>query len=223
MSLRDRLKRMRDERQAKRPDLMQQLDLQTERLRMLRQSEDALDVGDLLPEGELLGGDGAPFPVYRLLASGPLALVFYRGAWCPFCSESLLALEEVKGRLNALGYTLAAVSPDRPALLAEQARDAGLSFPLLSDPRSAFAQLCGLDFAIAPAYVEQYRALGTDLPARHGDDRWHLPVPGAFLIDRDGTVRFAYKNADPTERVEPAELLAAAAALTAQAAEGKAG
>jgi peroxiredoxin len=176
-----------------------------------------------LPEGELLASDGAPIPVYRLLEQGPLALVFYRGAWCPFCSESLLALEEVKGRLGALGYTLAAVSPDRPALLAQQARDAGLTFPLLSDPHHGFAQLCGLEFAIAPDYVEQYRTLGTDLPARHGDEDWHLPIPGAFLIDGAGTVRFAYKNADPTERVEPAELLAAAEALAVQAADGKAG
>lgn len=222
MSLNDRLKRLRDERRAKRPDLMVQLDLQTERLRMLRQAEDALDVGDNLPEGELLTVEGKTQPLYDLLKTGPMALVFYRGGWCPFCRESLLALEEIHGQLRRLGFSLVAASPDRPALIAEHAKEGNLTFALFSDPDNALAQLCGLDFELAPAYVAQYQAVGTDIPRRQGNDHWRLPVPAAFLIDSEGTVRFAYKNPDPTERVEPVDLVAAAEAFRRQAADGKA-
>jgi len=223
MSLKDRLKRLRDERRAKRPDLMVQLDLQTERLRMLQVAEDALDVGDSLPEGEVLTMEGEPQPLHGLLVQGPMALVFYRGGWCPFCRESLAALEEVRSQLHALGYNLVAVSPDQPALVAELARDSSLGFTLFSDPDNELAQLCGLDFELAPAYVAQYRAVGTDLARRQGNERWRLPVPAAFLIDRAGTVRFAYKNPDPTERIEPVDLVAAARALPPQAADDSAG
>jgi peroxiredoxin len=45
--------------------------------------------------------------------------------------------------------------------------------------------------------------LGTD----HGTGEWELPLPGSFVVDRDGVVRFGFAKAVYTQRAEPDDLL----------------
>ena len=49
--------------------------------------------------------------------------------------------------------------------------------------------------------------MGADLPRFNGDDTFELPVPGTFVVDRDGTIIAAFVNADYKQRMEPAEIL----------------
>jgi peroxiredoxin len=61
---------------------------------------------------------------------------------------------------------------------------------------------------------------GTESPERPGAfDRSNaghartLPLPATYVIDRQGTIRWAFVNTDYTTRAEPADILAALDAL----------
>ncbi len=40
-----------------------------------------------------------------------------------------------------------------------------------------------------------------------GDESLQLPVPATYVIDRDGTIRFAFVNTDYSRRAELAEVV----------------
>jgi peroxiredoxin len=85
-----------------------------------------------------------------------------------------------------------------------------LRFQVLSDPGNAVARAFGLVFRLDETLILLYQErLGIDLPARNGDQSSELPLPGTFVIGRDGTVRLAYADPDYTRRLEPALLLEA--------------
>jgi len=56
-----------------------------------------------------------------------------------------------------------------------------------------------------------YSSVFINLPFANGDakgaERWELPIPATFVIDRDGTVLWRSAGEDYTKRPEPAEIL----------------
>lgn len=58
-----------------------------------------------------------------------------------------------------------------------------------------------------------YLKFGLDLAASNGEASWTLPVPGTYVIDRDGVIRYASADADYTRRPEPEETIAALESL----------
>jgi peroxiredoxin len=48
---------------------------------------------------------------------------------------------------------------------------------------------------------------GSVLPKFNGDDSWELPMPGTFVLDRQGVVRFASVDPNWMVRVEPTAIL----------------
>jgi len=58
-----------------------------------------------------------------------------------------------------------------------------------------------------------YLNFGIDLEASNGEASWTLPVPGTYVIDAGGVIRYASVDADYTRRPEPEETIAALEAL----------
>ena len=58
-----------------------------------------------------------------------------------------------------------------------------------------------------------YLGFGIDLEASNGESSWTLPVPGSYVIDTNGTIRYASADADYTRRPEPEETAEALEAL----------
>ena len=54
-----------------------------------------------------------------------------------------------------------------------------------------------------------YLNFGIDLGASNGEASWTLPVPGTYVIDTAGIIRYASADADYTRRPEPDDMLAA--------------
>jgi peroxiredoxin len=52
-----------------------------------------------------------------------------------------------------------------------------------------------------------YRRSFVNLPFANGNDSWELPIPGTFVLDRDGGVLYASADEDYTQRPEPREIL----------------
>jgi peroxiredoxin len=57
-------------------------------------------------------------------------ILFYRGAWCPYCNAQLLAFQRAKGRLADVGAQVVALSVDDEATTADLIAKHGLEFPV---------------------------------------------------------------------------------------------
>jgi len=178
----------------------------------------ALKAGDKAPFFALKDPDGRTVASSEMLARGPLVVSFYRGAWCPYCNMELQALQEALPAFRELGAGLVAISPQNAVNSRKSIRTNGLDFPILSDPGNETAAAFGLRYAMPDYLIELYKNLKNDLPAFNGDTSWTLPMPGRFVIGRDGVIRYAEVNPDYTRRPEPSDLLPTLRSQVARAA-----
>ncbi len=145
-----------------------------------------------------------------LLNDGPVVVVFYRGSWCPYCEQALDGWDEQLDELNAAGGRLIALTPDAPGNVAETLTKQDLGFTVLSDANGEAAKALGVNFVVDSATRSKYIGYGIDLEESNANGLWQLPHPGTFIIDRDGTVRYANVSADYRNgRADPAEVIAA--------------
>ena len=81
------------------------------------------------------------------------------------------------------------------------------AFEMLRDFGNRVAASYGLVFTLPDDLREIYTKFGIDLARGNGDGTWRLPVPGRFVIDRQGIVRAVDADPDYTHRPEPADTL----------------
>jgi len=169
----------------------------------------AVGVGDRAPAFRLPDAHGRDVALGALLADGPVVLVFYRGAWCPYCNLQLAAFQAALPDIRAAGATLVAVSPQTPDQSLTLAEQRALEFHVLSDAGNATARAYGLVFTQSEATTAALHGLGVDLADFNGDDTNTLPAPSVYVIGHDGVIRFAAVSGDYRWRVGPDEVLAA--------------
>jgi peroxiredoxin len=169
-------------------------------------------VGDQAPNFRLPDARGGEAELAELRASGPVVVVFYRGAWCPYCNLQLAAFQAALGDITAAGASLVAISPQTPDSSLTHAERAGLEFHVLSDVGNRVAREYGLVFTQAETSTEVSREVGLELRDFNGDDSHELPAASTFVISRDGTVLFVSLSGDYRWRVGPEEVLAVLAA-----------
>jgi peroxiredoxin len=174
-----------------------------------------LAVGDSAPGFTLPDQLGRPVSLQERLASGPVVLVFYRGAWCPLCNTHLRALQRALPEVKARGASLLAVGPQSPDRALSLVEKAGLGFDVLSDVDQQVIRAYRLQFT-APADLQDVivNVFQTDLRAHTADGSWRLPVPATFVLDRTGAVRAAHVQVDFRTRMEPAAIVAALEEVT---------
>lgn len=102
---------------------------------------------------------------------------------------------------------MVAVSPQTPDKSFSTVEVDGLAFPVLSDTRNHVARLFRLVFRVTDVVYRPYEGFGINLEAANGDPTHELPMPGTYVIDRDGTIRFAYVYADYRVRTPVQRLL----------------
>lgn len=142
-----------------------------------------------------------------LLEKGAVVVTFYRGGWCPFCNLQLRAYQSVLAKIRELGAELVAVSPQTKDYALSDVEKRELAFPVLSDLHNGVARQYGLVFTLSDALKELQRKFNNPIPKFNGDDSWELPMPGTFVIDREGIVRLAHVDPNYTKRLEPAAIL----------------
>jgi len=175
-----------------------------------------LSTGSVAPAPSLVAADGTAFDLRRALAEKPTILIFYCGGWCPYCNRHLAALAEAELPLRALGLQIIGITPDAPAQLGPTAAENHVRYRLLSDRAMRASGAYGVAFRLSPAMGRGYTENGIDLPpAPDGDGFWQ-PVPAAFIVSRDGIIRFVYSNDDPLHPIDMDDLLVAAKAAAVQ-------
>jgi peroxiredoxin len=167
----------------------------------------ALRVDAKAPDFTLPDSHGNPVTLSALLAKGPAVVTFYRGGWCPFCDLQLRAYQGALGAIRDLGAELVAISPQTPDHALSDVEKKQLTFPVLTDKGNRVAREFRLVFALSDALRKLLTHFGSVLPKFNGDDSWELPMPGTFVLDRQGVVRFASVDPNWMVRVEPTAIL----------------
>lgn len=104
-----------------------------------------------------------------------------------------------------------AVSPELPEYIAKTTEENLLTYPILSDVGMKVGKQYSIQFVLDPEIQEMYTKFGLDVNSHNGDKTFQLPLPATYVIGRDGTVTYAFVNADYSKRAEPADILNALA------------
>ena len=167
----------------------------------------ALRVGSTAPDFSLPDSSGKVVALSGLLARGPAVVTFYRGGWCPFCDLQLRAYQGVLMQVHDLGAELVAVSPQTPDYVLSDVEKKQLTFPVLTDAHNRVAGAYGLVFSLSDVLKQLQTGFGNPIPKFNGDDSWELPMPGTFVLDRNGVVLLAHVDPNFMVRLEPAAIL----------------
>jgi peroxiredoxin len=176
--------------------------------------EMAPKVGDKVELFELPDASGKMVRLADLLARGPVVLTWYRGGWCPYCNIGLRGLLKSEPRIRELGATLVAITPETPDNAAETIKTNALTFAVLSDRGNGTARKFKIVFKLPAQASATMKAFKLDLEKRNGDTSDELPLSVTYVIDRGGTIRWAFVDADYRKRAEPADVIAALERLT---------
>ena len=108
-----------------------------------------------------------------------------------------------------------AISPELHDLSAGLIEQRKLKFEILRDPGNDVAHTYGLRWTFPEDLKQLYLKFEIDLEKNNGDDSWTLAVPGRYIIDRGGVIRYARVDPDYTRRPEPRETLEELRRITA--------
>ena len=166
--------------------------------------------GTAMPDGDLLDAHGASTTLAKVTAGKPAVVVFYRGAWCPYCNVALRAYEqELVPELVARGATMVALSPQKPDGSLTMQETNALSYAVVSDPGNQIAGKLGILTAPTDGARESQQALGLDITQVNADGTTTLPMPTTVVLDADGVIRWIDVHPNYTARSEVAAILTA--------------
>lgn len=174
----------------------------------------AVAVGDTVRDAPLVETDGTATSLAAALGGQPGVLVFYRGAWCPYCNIALQTYQrDLLPRLREEGVALIAISPQTPEASEQAVRNGGLQFTVLSDPGNELIRELGIITEPVAAARDAHSQLGFDVADSNADATGDIPFPTVLVVDAERRVRFADVHVDYTTRTEVPTILEAVDAL----------
>jgi peroxiredoxin len=144
-----------------------------------------------------------------LLQSGPVAVTFHRGHWCPYCRINTRALAEAQEKIAAEGGQVTAIMPDREHFTSELKAESDAPFPILTDFDNGYALSINLAFYVGEEMQQMMTGAGWDVSRSQGSDTWLLPVPATFVVATDGRVKARFVDPDYRKRMTIEDLLSA--------------
>lgn len=167
-----------------------------------------LKEGDKAPDFSLSNAVNITVKLYDLLKTQRVVLTFYRGTWCPYCNLVLNQYQAILPEIKEAGATLVAISPQTPDESLNIKEKNELQFEVLSDNGNIVAKQFVAIHKNPENSLAKMKELGFDYNSFYADEDSELPVPGTFIIEKDGTVSFAKsEGGDYRNRVEPSEII----------------
>lgn len=207
--LEERLAIIRRAYRSERAPFMAAVDRLVARLEAAAAGEAAPKPGEAMPPFLLPDETGHLVALPDLLRHGPVAIVFLRGHWCPYCRLSAAALHGVEAAVAAAGGRLVAITPERRGYTARIKQESGADFPILTDMDNGYALSLNLAIWIGEEMQGWMRENGRDLPDYQGNTDWMLPIPATFVVDPGGIVLARHIDPDYRRRMDADELVAA--------------
>jgi peroxiredoxin len=169
--------------------------------------ENAPRPGEAMPPFMLPDESGNVVTLTSLIAKGPVAVMFFRGHWCPYCRLNVGAVIQAMDRIKAMGAQVVAIMPELQEYAERFKAESAAPFPVLTDLDNGYA--LSLNLAIWLGSEIQGLLTNQNLANYHGNEGWVLPIPATFVVGRDGLVKARFVDPDFRRRMEIDDLLAA--------------
>jgi peroxiredoxin len=118
-------------------------------------------------------------------------------------------LASARADVAAAGGSVVAITPERQQFSNAFKTDTQSPFPVLTDMDNGYALLLGLAIWIGPDLTNLLTDLGRSLPDYQGNDAWMLPIPAAFVVGRDGVVKYRFLDPDFRRRAAIGQIVTA--------------
>jgi peroxiredoxin len=191
------------------PGFAEAVDRLVERLSGSGAGAAAPKVGDPMPPFMLPDEQGHIVSLETLLKSGPVAVTFHRGHWCPYCRININALVRAQREIAATGGQIVAIMPERQEFAAEFKSEAHAGFPVLTDMDNGYAMALNLVIWVGAEMEQELAGRKRDLPSYQGNDAWMLPIPATFVVGTDGIIKARFVDPDYRKRMDIDEMLEA--------------
>ncbi|MDA8956378.1 AhpC/TSA family protein [Flavobacteriales bacterium] len=167
-----------------------------------------IKTGQEMPEAQIFDKDGGKVDLKNYVGDKTVVVVFYRGAWCPYCTRQLSALSEIKPKLDNLGVELIAISADDYTKIDSSYTRSGTDdYTLFSDKNISAINAFGIGWKVDDDLYQKYKnQYGMDTEWWSGSKHHVLPVPAIFVIEK-GVIKHQYVNPNYSKRLSPKVLL----------------
>ena len=169
--------------------------------------ENAPRPGEVMPPFLLPDDKGRLVSLESLLATGPVAVMFFRGHWCPYCRLNVRAVSQAIERIEAVGGQVVAIMPEIQTFAEKFKTEAGVPFPVLTDLDNGYALTLNLAIWLG-AEIKDLLSY-QDMASFYGNDGWVVPIPATFVVAGDGKIRARFVDPDFRKRMEIDDLIAA--------------
>lgn len=171
------------------------------------QKPEGLFINSKAPEFKLKDQTGVDISLKELRKKGPVVVLFYRGAWCPFCNRQLKALQDSLGQIYTRGAQVVAITPELPEGIDSTVKKTGAIFPILHDKDMKLSTEYQVVYNVDDRTLGRYRTGGIDLLKANGQRSAMLAVPAVYIINTEGTITYRYFNENYRTRVSVQEIL----------------
>ncbi|MEV6175229.1 peroxiredoxin-like family protein [Streptomyces sp. NPDC051954] len=168
--------------------------------------------GATMPDGHLLDVASNGTSLTEAREGQAAVVVFYRGAWCPYCNVALRTYQnELVPALTGRQVKLIAISPQAPdgSLTMQEANE--LTYTVLSDPGNQIAGTLGILTRPSDDARAAQESLGVDIAGGNADGTDSLPMPTVVIVDAAGIIRWIDVHPNYATRTETEEILGALA------------
>jgi peroxiredoxin len=163
----------------------------------------ALNVGGKMPSFSLNDSFDKKINSDDLLKEGHLIIVFYRGAWCPFCNLYLRGMQRRLPEFKEQGANLIAVSvePTDKSLAVSQKNK--LNYTVLSDPNLNVARKFGIVYEMPKVTNDAILEVGFDIAKYNNMEKAELPLSATYVVSSSGEVVYTFLEPDYKKRADP--------------------
>jgi len=166
-----------------------------------------LKVGDAAPAFTTINHLGDSISLRKILDSNKVVLVFYRGAWCPYCNKHMSELQDGLKSINDKGAVVIAVTPETDSSMMKIIDKSHASFSVIHDENYLIMKSYGVAFKMDEITFKRYKLIGLDVEEANGNKDHILPVPATFIIGKDLKIEYVHFDTNYKVRASVAEIL----------------
>jgi peroxiredoxin len=165
----------------------------------------ALKVGDKAPDFMAKDHAGNMVSLKEMTKKGKVVVMFYRGAWCPFCNKYMSQLEQSLPEFSAKNATVIAITPETDESINKAIDKTKATFSVIYDKDRSIMKNWKVAYSMSDDMKTKYRGYGLDLEKQQGD--WMLPVPATYVVEKDGKIEYVHFDENYQKRAEVTDIL----------------
>lgn len=169
--------------------------------------QNALKIGDEIPEFSLEDSNGKVISSSELLQKGNLVVVFYSGAWCAECNSTLQKLQKNLSKIRAENADVVIIAAEMPVRSQMVARKYKVGYTFLSDPNLLVSRKFGIVYDLPDEINKKYKEDGLNLANYNQTKTVELPLNAAYIVNQNGQITFASITENEKNSVEPDEII----------------